>query len=45
MGEKQEYLIEFKGSNGVKPYEGLENQKEVRGEAHRLCLEGFLVVS
>lgn len=45
IGDKQGYLIEFKGSKGVKPYEGLENQKEVRGKAHRLCLEGCLVVS
>ena len=44
IGEKWGYLIELSGSKGVKPYKGLENQKEVRGEAPRLCLEGCLCV-
>lgn len=43
IGEKRGYLIELSGSKGVKPYKGLENQKEVRGEAPRLCLEGCLL--
>lgn len=43
IGEKRGYLIEFNGSKGVKPYKGLGNQKEVRGETHRLCLEGCLL--
>ena len=43
--EKQEYLIEFKGSKGVKPHEGLGDHRQARSEAHRLCLQGCMFAS